>query len=142
MCFFYIKDDTVLRRLLTDQITQLNVNTYVEITETSDRNELNMFPMILSICKRLCDLIFNQRILDKKLLVSIFNLPTTSCISSTLTKLNIHVNTFDDCLYLLDGRLECLSTLIIDIHTITKSSLNKHNTVSISVIIKFKQVCL
>jgi hypothetical protein len=126
---FYIKDDAILRRLLTDQITQLKVDTYVEIRETSDGNELNMFPMILSICKRLCDLTFNQCIFDKNLLVSIFNLPTTSCVSSTLTKLNINVNTFDDCLYLLHGRLENLSTLIIDISEINESSLNKDNTV-------------
>jgi hypothetical protein len=84
--------------------------------------------MILSTCERLCDLTFNQCILDKNLRVSIFNLPTTSCVSLTLTKLN----TFDDCLYLLDGRLECFSTLIVDISAITESSLNKDNTDSIS----------
>jgi hypothetical protein len=88
--------------------------------------------MILSTCERLCDLTFNQCILNKNLRVSIFNLPTTSCVSSTLTKLNINVNTFDDCLYLLDGRLECFSTLIVDISAITESSLNKDNTDSIS----------
>ncbi len=141
MIFFYNKDDVILR-LLTDQITQLKIDTYVKITETSDGNELNMLAMILSICKHLCDLTFNQCILGKHLLVSIFNLPKTSCVSSTLTKLNINVNTFDDCLYLLDGRLESLSTLIIDIDEITESSLNKDNTVSISAIIKFKQIYL
>ncbi len=29
-------------------------------------------------------------------------------MSSTLSTLNINVETFDDCLYLLDGRLDCL----------------------------------
>ncbi|CAF1262621.1 unnamed protein product, partial [Rotaria sordida] len=37
----------------------------------------------------------------------------TNFISSTLTTLNINVDNFADCLYLLDGRLNCLSTLII-----------------------------
>jgi hypothetical protein len=101
-----------------------------------------MFEMILSIGKHLCDLNFRRHLFNEDLLVSIFNLPTASCVSSTLTKLTINVNSFDDCLYLLDGRLECLSTLIIDITKITDSSLNKDNTVSIRVIFKFKQICL
>ena len=46
---------------------------------------------------------------------SVFNLSSTNCVSSTLTKLKIDVNTLDDCLYILDGRFDCLSTLIIDI---------------------------
>jgi len=49
---------------------------------------------------------------------SIFNLSLTNCVSSTLTKLKIDVNTLDDCLYILDGRFDCLSTLIIDIEVI------------------------
>jgi len=98
----------------------------------SDENELNMFALILSIDKHLCDLTFSQYSINKKLFIPIFNLPTTSCVSSTLTKLTINVNSFDDCLYLLDGRLEYLSTLIIDIATITDSSSNKDNTVSIT----------
>ena len=46
---------------------------------------------------------------------SVFNLSSTNCVSSALTKLKIDVNTLDDCLYILDGRFDCLSTLIIDI---------------------------
>jgi len=105
-------------------------------------NGLNLFAMILSIGKHLCDLTFIQHYPYNHSIVSFSNLPTTSCVSSTLTKLNIYVHAFDDCLYLLDGRLEYLSTLIIDIATITVSSLNKDNTVSISGVIKFKQICL
>lgn len=36
-------------------------------------------------------------------------------VSSTLVKLKINVATFPDCLILLDGRLESLSTLIINV---------------------------
>jgi hypothetical protein len=40
-------------------------------------------------------------------------MPLTSCVSSTLTKLTIDINTFDDCLYLLDGRLDSLSAFCV-----------------------------
>ncbi len=85
---------------------------------------------------------FSQRVLSDHSMISISNLPTTSCVSSTLTKLNIMVNAFDDCLYLLDGRLESLSTLVIEIWAITDSLSNKDNTVNINGIIKEKYICL
>jgi hypothetical protein len=40
-------------------------------------------------------------------------------MSSTLMKLKISVVNFADCLFLLDGRFECLSTLIIDVSSIS-----------------------
>ncbi|CAF3747404.1 unnamed protein product [Rotaria sp. Silwood1] len=54
-----------------------------------------------------------------------------SCFSSILTKLTINVNTFDDCLYHLDGRFIRLSTLIINIEKIS---------ISISDLEKMKQL--
>ncbi|CAF2820108.1 unnamed protein product [Rotaria sp. Silwood2] len=54
-----------------------------------------------------------------------------SCFSSILTKLTINVNTFDDCLYHLDGLFIRLSTLIIDIEKIS---------ISISDVEKMKQL--
>ncbi|CAF4454471.1 unnamed protein product, partial [Rotaria socialis] len=82
-----------------------------------------MFALILSISKCLIDLTFTERIQ-----ISFSNLPSASCVSSTLTKLKINVSTFDDCLYLLDGRLQHLSILIIDIDEISDSSSNIDNT--------------
>jgi len=41
------------------------------------------------------------------------------------------VKSFDDCLYLLDGRLNCLSTLIIYVHEIAYTIGTIDNTVSI-----------
>ncbi|CAF4894152.1 unnamed protein product [Rotaria socialis] len=81
-----------------------------------------MFALILSISKCLIDLTFTERIQ-----ISFSNLPSTNCVSSTLTKLKINVNTFDDCLYLLDGRLQHLSIMIIDIDEISDSSSNIDN---------------
>jgi hypothetical protein len=61
------------------------------------------------------------------------------CVSSSLTKLVITLYTFDDCLYLLDGRFKHLSILITDIRKIRRSASNIDNTVSISVIIEYKE---
>ena len=66
---------------------------------------------------------------------SVLNLFLTNCVSSTLTKLKIDVNTLDDCLYILDGRFDCLSTLIIDIEKIRPLLSNIDTTVKILLII-------
>jgi hypothetical protein len=47
--------------------------------------------------------------------------------------MEINVKTFGDCLYLLDGRFNCLSTLIINIEIISSTSGTIDNTVSIIV---------
>ncbi len=52
-------------------------------------------------------------------------------MSSTLTTLKVLVENFDDCLYLLDGRLDSLSTLIIKLDKISSTSTTIDNTVSL-----------
>ncbi|CAF4624052.1 unnamed protein product [Rotaria sp. Silwood1] len=118
----HLTGDTILLRL-TDQIAHLTVDITDNISEIPDGNELNMFALILSISKCLIDLTFTRRTE-----ISFSNLPATSCVSSTLTKLKITVNTFDDCLYLLDACLQQLSILIIHIIEISDSSSNIDNT--------------
>ncbi|CAF4176758.1 unnamed protein product [Rotaria sp. Silwood2] len=136
----YLTGNEILRYLLTNQITHLVVDIKNEIiAELSDENQLNIFPLILCLCKRLTDLTFCEFSSNQRLTISIFNLPSINCVSSTLMKLNIVVNTFDDCLYLLDGRLECLSTLVIKIQRISRSVLNIDNTRKL---LKFKYFSL
>ncbi|CAF3001057.1 unnamed protein product [Rotaria sp. Silwood2] len=48
-------------------------------------------------------------------LLSLRNLPLTAYSSSTICKLCVHVNRFEDCLALLDGRLKQLTTFIVTI---------------------------
>jgi hypothetical protein len=48
-----------------------------------------------------------------------------------LTTLKINVKTFDDCLYLLDGRFNCLSMLVIEVESIADTLGTSDNTVSI-----------
>ncbi len=97
----------------------------------SDGNEPNLFTLILFLCKHLTNLTIRQLYAGRSLTDSTFNLTSMRPVSLTLTKMKINVNTFDDCLYILNGHFECLSTLIIDIYKISDSSSNIDNTVSI-----------
>jgi hypothetical protein len=129
----FIEGNTKLFHLVADKITHLNIEVTDKITtELSHNNESNLFAIILSLAKHLSDLTFCQVFSDTGSYIVLSNLPSTGCTSAYLTKLDIRVNTFDDCLYLLDGRLECLSTLIIVISKIFSSSSNIVNTVSIN----------
>ncbi|CAF4193943.1 unnamed protein product [Rotaria sordida] len=128
----YLTGDTKLRYLLTNQITHLNIDILDQVTtELNNENESNIFTLILSIGKCVTDLTFSQWLCYKHTWISIFHLPSTSCVSSTLTKLNINVNTFDDCLYLLDDHLDSLSSIIINIRKISAPLLDIDNTVRI-----------
>jgi hypothetical protein len=73
-----------------------------------------LFALRLSLAKCLTDFTFVQ-CLREATKNSVYNLFSTDCVSSTLTKLKIDVSTLDDYLYILDGRFDSLSTLIIDI---------------------------
>jgi hypothetical protein len=50
-------------------------------------------------------------------------------MSSTLTKLKINFETFTQCLFLLNGNFECLTTLIVDIKLIYYPVVRIDNTV-------------
>jgi len=63
-----------------------------------------------------------------------------NCTSSTLTELIIDVETFNDCLYLLDGSFNCLSKLIIYVLEIAYTIETTDNIVSIIVIREKKTV--
>ncbi len=91
----------------------------------------NIFLLILSLCKRLIHLNFCQFFSYRNSSISISKQPRTSCISSSLTKLKINVETIDDCLYLLDGCLDHLSKLIINVKKIKGKRSNINNWVSV-----------
>ncbi len=119
-------------RVLTDQITHLKVE--IEggiIVKLPNGNKSNLFALILSLGKCLKNLTISQLLSGRSLTDPTFYLASVHHVSLTLTKLKINVNTFDDCLYILDGHLQCLSTLIIDILKILDSTSNIDKTVSI-----------
>jgi len=93
--------------------------------------ESNLFTFILYICEHLTDLTIHQFFAGRNVTDSTFNLTSMCPESLTLTKMKINVNTFYDCLYILNGHFECLFTLIIEIYKISNSSSNTDNTVSI-----------
>ncbi|CAF3809256.1 unnamed protein product [Rotaria magnacalcarata] len=70
-----------------------------------NRYEPNLFALILSFAKCLTDFTLVQCLRDAST-NSLFTLFSTNCVSSTLAKLKIDVNTFNDCLYILDGRFD------------------------------------
>ena len=96
--------------------------------------------MILLIGKYLRDVTFFQQCSTKYIRIWSSKSSDIISLSSTLTKLTITVATFDDCLY-LNGCLQSLSTLIIRIIEITRSSSKIDNTVRINAIIEYKQIC-
>ncbi|CAF0824899.1 unnamed protein product [Rotaria sp. Silwood1] len=59
--------------------------------------------------------------------LSLCYLPSTTFSSPILTHLYINVKTFDDCLYLLDGRLRKLTTLCVNVYSIDEYSRIVHN---------------
>jgi hypothetical protein len=99
----------------------------MELTE--DYN-VNVYVRILNFCKRLK----NLSIIEKMSrwvypYLTLRNSPSTAFSSSTLTHLCINVMALDDCLYLLDGRLIQLTTLIVRIRHIGESSAIVDNMV-------------
>ncbi|CAF1185219.1 unnamed protein product [Adineta steineri] len=110
----YLTDDSILRNLLSKQITHLNIdikNANRELTEITRK----IFVLILSLCKKLTELNFCDLFFERKHWNYISRLTRTSLTSSTLTKLKINLATFADCLFLLNGDFECLTTLIVHV---------------------------
>ncbi|CAF4058780.1 unnamed protein product, partial [Rotaria sp. Silwood1] len=124
--FQYLTGDSILHHLLTQQITDLNIDVSYELESKSSLILSSIFVLILSKCQRLINLNFCQLFSDRKIPICIYEFPSTSCISSTLTKLKINVEKFDDCLYLIRN-LKYLSTLIIDVKEILLSSSDRNN---------------
>ncbi|CAF1339688.1 unnamed protein product [Rotaria sordida] len=112
----YLRDDLILRDLLTKQITHLNI----DIKRTTKRFSLTVskiFELIVSLCKNLTVLNFCDMFHTRTYETSVFY-RSSNYMSSTLIKLKINVPSLDHCLYLLDGRLDSLSTLIINVEYI------------------------
>ncbi|CAF3983950.1 unnamed protein product [Rotaria sp. Silwood1] len=130
--------DKTMSHLLTNQITHMIIEINNENVTIPTRHEADIFAIILLICKRLSDLTFLLTSSEEYLTILLLNILYGNSFSSNLTKLTINVNSFDDCLYLLNGCLESLSTFIIRIKKITRSLSEIDNTVSINVIIKYK----
>ncbi|CAF1260334.1 unnamed protein product, partial [Adineta steineri] len=119
-----ILGNDALIQLIVKQITHLNINIIDEIIDETDNNndQLNVFELILSISKCLIEFTFHQSIKNNHQCLFIDHLSSTNPICSTLTKLDIEINTFDDCLSLLDGRFPSLSHFLVYVNYISSIS--------------------
>jgi hypothetical protein len=100
--------------LLKYQITDLVVSIIDEISNTTKTIFLTgVYDRIFTLLTNLkhLELDVNDTYFLSQPLLSGF--PSTKCFSSSLTYLRINIHNFDDCLYLLDGRLSQLHTLIV-----------------------------
>ena len=130
MLFFVIKDNLILRDLLTNQITHLNID--IKNT-TENRFEIGpeIFQKIVSLCKNLIVLNFCDMFPERNFMVSLTDFSWNHSIPSTLIKLRINLSTLADCVHLLDGPFVCLSTLIITVTFTILRTECKSPTVSI-----------
>ncbi|CAM4829601.1 unnamed protein product [Rotaria magnacalcarata] len=124
--FNHSTSNKILRKLLIEQIAHLKVDINYEPVEPSSETLAMMFALILSLCKQLIKLNFCKWF--HRAIFCTFNLSSIDFKSLTLTTLKMNVKSFDDCLYLLDGRLNCLSKLIIGIKIIADTSGTIDNT--------------
>ncbi|CAF1042146.1 unnamed protein product [Adineta steineri] len=128
--YLTVEDNTTLRRLLSEQITCLKLVFKYDTTLSISGTSSIIFALILSLCKRLVKLNFYE--FFERSIICTFEISSMNCTSSTLTELVIDIKTFDDCLYLLDGRLNCLSKLIIYILEIANTIGTIDNTKKLS----------
>ncbi|CAF1430375.1 unnamed protein product [Rotaria sordida] len=122
----HLKGNTIFR--LRNQITNLTIKIDSEDTEIPNHNQVNIFILVLLLSRNLKNLTFFRQCSTQYLTIWYSNISYKGSLSSTLTKLTINVNTFNDCLYLLNGSLQSLSTLIIRIKKINRSSSIIDNT--------------
>ncbi|CAF2498502.1 unnamed protein product [Rotaria sp. Silwood2] len=121
----HLKDGVI--SFLNDQITDLTVDIYHDKGELSDKLETIVFVAILFYCRYLTDLNFSQKFSSNYLSFVSCDILQGCSLSSSLTNLTIKVNSFNDCLHLLNECLQYLSTLIIRIKKISRPSSNINN---------------
>jgi len=131
--FFKLSGDSILPHLVFQQILHLNIDVPYQSEESGTLS--NIFILIVSRCQRLISLNFCQLFYDRKSPIYLDNFSSTNCTSSTLAKLKVNVTNFDDCLYILDGHLKQLSTLIIDVKEISWSFSHKNKVNRISILV-------
>jgi hypothetical protein len=122
-----------LRSIFQEQIINLILinNDKEEMIGSVTNYTRNVYNHILTFFKNLKNLsVMDPSTMPSYPGLSLRDLPSTTFSSPILTHLYINMNTFDDCLYLLDGRLRQLTTLCVTVYAIDKSSGFVHIMVS------------
>jgi hypothetical protein len=120
-------DESSIANLFREQITRLSL--YI-INDSTTELFTEACVRILAICKKLAHFDFKDYSYNDCARLSLYKLPKSAGFSSTLVHLAVNVPTFNDCISLLDGRLNHLTEFIVDIDYIGPSLLNMDNTVS------------
>lgn len=112
------------------QITDLTlINDYGGEIGTIDQTT-NVYINLLDFFENLNYLNCNGSFTAANPVLSFVNLPSTTFVSSNITKLCITVDSFGDCLRLLDGRLNQLSVFIVIIVNVKNYSSVEFTSVS------------
>ncbi|CAF3642706.1 unnamed protein product [Rotaria socialis] len=123
-----------------DNIVQKTTFTTILNFESISAND-DFCSIILSVSKSLHHLSILSSSINGYPPLSLHNLPSTIFFSSTLTKLCINVNDFNDCLALLDGRLKQLTTFIVQIKYIENVSLQSYDMDDLPDLKSFSLIC-
>jgi hypothetical protein len=117
----------ILLDYMKKQITCLIIDMNDETSDEATPEYLSlMFGVTLYVCHRLVK--FHFCAYSHRAMRRIVPLSAWNPKSSTLTELNIIVQSFDDCLFLFDGNFPSLSTLILDVDEITETSRKEEKT--------------
>ncbi|CAF1154908.1 unnamed protein product [Rotaria sordida] len=124
----FCTDELLFRHNFKKQITDLTLvnNSHHEIGTIDQMT--NVYIKLLDFFENLNYLNCIGTFIHGNPILSFINLPSTTFISSNLTKLCITVDNFGDCLCLLDGRLNQLSTFIIIIVNVKDNSSMEFNS--------------
>ncbi|CAF1221648.1 unnamed protein product [Rotaria sordida] len=116
--FMYL-DERLSSSMFKNQITTLIITIDPDKQERS--TIANICNYIFTVFTNLTHLTFYDAAYMNNIRL-LFNIPSSSFSSSSLLVLNIKVQTFDMCLYLLDGRFEQLRTLYTELANILSPS--------------------
>ncbi|CAF3079648.1 unnamed protein product [Rotaria socialis] len=117
ICSGYFTDESSFQHISRQQITDLSLICNEDISNISVKTYAkNVYIHLFTFFKNLTHLSIVGLSRDQCQPLSLSDLPSTTFSSSTLTKLCISLNTLQDCLSLLDGRLKQLSTFIVSVH--------------------------
>jgi hypothetical protein len=106
--------ESPLTVMFKKQISHLTVN-ITDDTEAISLYDLteNVYGHIFTLFTNLTHLEFGKYNSSQHLPLTVLNLPSYVCLSSTIVHLCVKVLSFDDCLCLLDGRLCQMNTLTV-----------------------------
>ncbi|CAF2981008.1 unnamed protein product [Rotaria sp. Silwood2] len=110
-CLF--TDKKLSSDIFKDQIRRLFIT--IDNNNITELTMINILNYMLTVFTNLICLTLYESSYKNRVLLCFDDPPPTTFRCSTLLKLNIRVQCFEDCLYLLDGRFNQLHTLNVDV---------------------------